>query len=93
MTGGGVDRERKAASPGHDPLLGTLRKMRLICPFAVSPAKYGARQELSVSCFCWFQAEQHQADLASDVGRQILAACVNPGAYAGCPIYGAIREV
>ncbi|MBI5636550.1 MAG: hypothetical protein HZA03_01125 [Nitrospinae bacterium] len=84
--------ERETAS-SHDPLLGHLRKMRLICPFAVSPAKYGARQELSVSCFCWFMAEQHRAGLADDVGCQILAACVNPGAYAGCAIYGAVREV
>lgn len=93
MTGGRVNRERKTASPAHDPLLGTLRKMRLICPFAISPVKYGARQELSVSCFCWFQAEQHRAGLAGDVGKQILAACVNPGAYAGCAIYGAIQEI
>lgn len=91
MNGGEPDREKE--SSGHDPLLGTLRKMRFICPFAVSPARYGARQELSVSCFCWFQAEQHRAGLATDVGRQILAACVNPGAYAGCAIYSAVREI
>ncbi len=91
MTGGAPDRERN--NSGRDPLLGTLRKMRFICPFAVSPSKYGARQELSVSCFCWFQAEQHRSALANDIGKQILAACVNPGAYVGCAIYGAIREV
>ncbi len=91
MNGG--EPERKKTSSDHGPLLGTLRKMRLICPFAVSPAKYGARQELSVSCFCWFRAEQHRAGLASDVGSQILAACVNPGAYSGCAIYGAVREI
>lgn len=91
MNGGGAEREK--ASPERDPLLNTLRKMRFICPFAVSPAKYGARQELSVSCFCWFQAEQHRAGLATDVGNQILTACLNPGAYASCAIYGAIREI
>lgn len=89
----GVDPKREKASPAGDPLMGTLRKMRFICPFAVSPTKYGARQELSVSCFCWFQAEQHRADLATDIGKQILAACVNPGAYAVCTIYSAIREI
>lgn len=91
MNGGEPHREKE--SPVHDPLLGTLRRMRFICPFAISPAKYGARQELSVSCFCWFQAEPHRAGLATDIGRQILAACVNPGAYAGCAIYSAIREI
>ena len=92
MTGGGGV-ERGKASPVRDPLLGTLRKMRFICPFAVSPAKYGARQELSVSCFCWFQAEQHRAGLADDIGRQILAACMNSAAYADCAIYKAVKEV
>ncbi len=91
MNGG--EPEREETSCNYDPLLGTLRKMRLICPFAVSPSKYGARQELSVSCFCWFQAEQHRTILSNDLGSQIMAACVNPGGYKSCAIYGAVRDV
>ena len=91
MNGGSAEREK--ASTAYAPWLGTLRKMRLICPFAVSPAKYGARQELWASCFCWFLAEQHRAGLASDPGKQILAACGDPTAYTDCPLHKAIREV
>ncbi len=88
-------RNRSAAALSHylPPLFDHLHKMRVLCPFAVDPAAYQVEHALAVSCFCWFTAERHLNGLSGNLEKQILSACLTPGAFAGCRIYHSVKEV